>query len=159
MGFADMKRIGEREMVEEITISILDKEEYLVNPIKIGLDKDWVKKSTDFDRRMKMQGIYIFHVSTPLRIIYIGKTRGPTMDFKTRLYRHATESASQSNPRIYRVLKKVKEENRGPILVSLITTEQIRSLFKGKPLEDSAMIDIYEQALIHLLKPEEQEKQ
>jgi len=145
-------------MVEEISVSIMDKNEYLKNPIEIGIDKDWTKKSVKFDERMKMQGIYVFHVSKPQRIIYVGKTRGPTMDFKTRLYRHATESASQSSPRVYRKLKKIKEETGSPILVSLLTTEKIRSLFKGKPLKDSAMIDICEQLLIHLLKPEIQEE-
>jgi hypothetical protein len=145
-------------MAEETTFSILRKEEYLANPIEIGLDKDWVNKSKNFDKRMKMQGIYVFHISAPQRIIYVGKTRGPTMDFHTRLYRHATESASQSNPKVYRTLKKIKEEIKCPILVSLLTTEQIRNLFQGKQWEEPAMIDIYEQVLIHLLKPEVQEK-
>lgn len=144
-------------MVEEITISILNRDEYLANPIEIGLDEDWANKSRNFDRRMKSQGIYVLHIPAPLRIIYVGKTRGSTMDFRTRLYRHATESASQSNPRVYRALKKIKEEG-SQILVSLLTTEQIRSLFRGKPSEDAEMIDIYEQVLIHLLKPEMQEE-
>jgi hypothetical protein len=145
-------------MVEEIIITIMNRNEYLKNPIEIGLDKDWTNKSVNFDERMKMQGIYIFHISQPQRIIYVGKTRGPTMDFRTRLYRHATESASQSNPKVYRALKKIKEETGSQILVSLLTTKQIQSLFKGKQLEDSALIDIYEQLLIHLLKPEIQEE-
>jgi hypothetical protein len=145
-------------MVEEISISVSNKREYLQNPVEIGLDKDWVNKSAKFNRRMKMQGIYVFHTSDPLRVIYVGKTRGPTMDFRTRLYRHATKSASQSNPKVYKTLKKIKEETGSPILVSLITTEQIRSLFKGKSLENAAMIDIYEQILIHLLEPEMQEE-
>lgn len=143
-------------MVQEITIAVLTKNEWLANPLEIGLDKDWVNKSKNFDWRMKTQGVYVFHIADPPRVIYVGKTRGPTMDFHTRLYRHATESASQSNPRIYKALKKVKEETGSPILVSLMTKEQIRSLFKGVPLEDAAMIDIYEQILIHLLKPETQ---
>lgn len=79
--------------------------------------------------------------------------RYPTMDFRTRLYRYATENASQSSPKVYKTLKKTKEETGSPILVSVLTTEQIRSLFKGKQLEDSAIIDIYEQIMIHLLKP------
>lgn len=144
-------------MVEEIIINILNKNEYLENPIEIGLDRDWVNKSRNFDRRMKSQGIYILHVSIPPRVIYIGKTRGPTMDFATRLYRHATKAAS-GDSKVYRVLKKIKRETGKPILVALLTLEQVRSLFEGKSLEDAAMIDIYEQLLIHLLKPEIQEQ-
>lgn len=141
----------------EIVVAILEKDEYLRNPIEIGLDKDWTNKSRDFDRRMKAQGVYVIHISTPPRIIYVGKTRGPTMDFAARLYRHCVESASGYYPKVYRALKRVKEETGDPILVSLITTEQLRGLFKGTQLEDAAMIDIYEQVLIHLLKPEIQE--
>lgn len=144
-------------MTEEITITVSDKRMYLESPIEIGLDKDWVSKSVNFDKRMRMQGIYVFHTSTPTRIIYIGKTRGLTMDFHTRLYRHATKSASQSNPKVYRMLKKIRAEKGSTILVSLVTTEQIRSLFRGKLLDDAALIDIYEQVLIHLLRPEMQE--
>jgi hypothetical protein len=143
--------------MEEIVINVLKKDEYLTDPIEIGLDKDWVVKSVNFNEKMRMQGIYIFHTLSPQRIIYVGKTRGPTMDFHTRLYRHATESASQSNPRVYRTLKRIKEETGSPIHVSLITTKQIRSLFRGKSMEDAAMIDICEQVLIHSLKPEIQE--
>jgi hypothetical protein len=143
--------------MEEIIINVLEKNEYLADPIEIGLDKDWSKKSVNFDERMKKQGIYVFHILSPQRIIYVGKTRGPTMDFHTRLYRHATESASQSNPKVYRALKKIKEETGSSIHASLITTEQIRSLFNGKQMEDAAIVDICEQVLIHLLKPEMQE--
>jgi hypothetical protein len=125
--------------MEEITINVLKKNEYLEDPIKIGLDRDWSKKSVNFDERMKRQGVYILHILSPQRIIYVGKTRGPTMGFQTRLYRHATESASQRNPRVYKMLKKIKEETESPIHVSLVTTEQIRSLFKSKPMEDPAI--------------------
>lgn len=143
-------------MFEDIVIKILDRIDYLKNPMEIGLDEKWKRKSVDFGDRMKMQGIYIFHVSMPQRIIYVGKTRGETMDFHTRLYRHATKSASQSNPKVYEKLRKIQEDMGCPILVSLITIAEIRDLFKGKPLEDAAMIDIYEQVLIHFLKPEVQ---
>jgi hypothetical protein len=144
--------------MEEIIINVLKKDEYLTDPIEIGLDEDWVKKSVNFDQKMKMQGVYIFHTSAPFRILYVGKTRGSTMDFRTRLYRHAIESASQSNPKVYKMLKRVKQETGVPITVSLVTTEKLQTLFKGKKLEDPAMIDIYEQVLIHLLKPEIQDE-
>jgi len=143
-------------MAEKIAITVLNKTEYLKNPVEIGLDKGWTNKSGGFDQRVKAQGVYILHVSAPLQIIYVGKTRGPTMDFATRLYRHATKSAS-GNSKVYRALKKAERETGGPILVSLVTTEQIRGLFEGKRLEDGAMVDVYEQVLIHLLRPEVQE--
>lgn len=143
-------------MSEKIVISILNKNEYLKKPIEIGLDNEWVKKSRYFDQRVKAQGVYILHFSNPPQVIYIGKTRGPTMNFTIRLYRHATKTASNSS-RVYRTLKKVERETGGPILVSLVTTEQIRSFFEGKPLGDDAMVDICEQVLIHLLKPELQQ--
>jgi len=146
-------------MVEDIIITVMDGEEYLKNALEIGLDREWAKKSANFDGRMRMQGIYIFHISAPRRIIYVGKTRGPTMDFRTRLYRHATKSASQSNPKVYETLKKITKETQRSVLVSLLTTEQIRNLFKGKPLEDAALVDIYEQVLIHLLKPDMQQEE
>ncbi len=113
-----------------------------------------VTKSKYFDERMKMQGLYIFHFCDPLRIIYVGKTRGPTMNFRTRLYRHATESASQSNPKVYLKLKKINKETGKPIFVSIITTIELRNLFAGTRLDDGAIIDVYEQLLIHLLRPE-----
>jgi len=43
------------------------------------------------------------------------------------------------------------------MLVSLLTTEQIRSFFEGMQLKDNAMVDIYEQVLIHILGPQLQE--
>lgn len=145
-------------MAQELVITVLGVSEYLANPLEIGLDEDWVNKSRNFDSRMKSKGVYVLHVENPLKIIYIGKTSGPTMDFHTRLYRHATKSASQSSPRVYRMLKEIKKETGSPILVSLITKEQIRGLFKGKSLGDTAMIDIYEQVAIHLLRPKMQQE-
>jgi hypothetical protein len=143
-------------MPEKITFVVLDNSDYLKNPIEIGLDKEWKIKSKNFDERMDEQGIYIIHISLS-RIIYVGKTRGLTMDFKTRLYRHATESASQSNPKVYRKLKEI-EKDGSPILVSLLTKDKINALFEGKKLGHASMIDIYEQFLIHHLNPEVQEE-
>ena len=141
-------------MPNQVIIEILDKEKCLENSLEIGLDKEWTMKSRHFDKRMKMQGLYVFHFSDPLRIIYVGKTRGSTMDFQTRLYRHATEAASQSNPKVYLRLKKISKETGKQILVSLIATDQLRSFFNGTNLSDAAIIDIYEQLLIHFLRPE-----
>jgi hypothetical protein len=103
------------------------------------------------DEQKEQQQCARAHVTNPLRIIHVGKTRGPSMDFGTRLYRHATKSAS-SNSSVYQALKKIKRETVSPILVSLLTTKHIRSFFKGKELEDDAIIDICEQVAIHLLK-------
>ena len=139
-----------------ITMTVLDKDEYLKNIIEIGLDRGWKAKRRYFDKRAKAQGFYVLFVRKPIRIIYVGKTRGPTMDFATRLYRHATIAASR-NSKVYRALKGAEQETGGPILASLVTTEQIRRLFDGEKLGDEAMIDAYEQVLIHLLKPEIQE--
>jgi len=141
-------------MSQKIIINLLNKNDYLQNPMEIGLDDEWTSKSRKFDQRMKGRGVYILHVSTiPSRILYVGKTRGLSMDYATRLYRHATKAAS-SNSRIYQALKRIKQETGCPILVSLVTIEQIRNFFEGMKLEDAAMIDIYEQVLIHMLKPE-----
>ena len=142
-------------MVEEIHIKLLNSRVCLEKPQEIGLDENWKVKSRFFDDRMKLQGLYIFHTTNPLKVIYVGKTRGSSMDFKTRLYRHATKSASQSNPKVYQKLKQITSEGQKQIFVSLITTEQIRDCFSGKQLSDEAIIDTYEQLLIHSLNPEE----
>ncbi|KON33011.1 MAG: hypothetical protein AC479_05965 [miscellaneous Crenarchaeota group-6 archaeon AD8-1] len=134
-------------------ITILNRDKCIENPVEIGLDKDWKVKVRHFDKRFLMKGIYILHFADPLRIIYVGKTRGSTMDFNTRIYRHATEAASRGS-QVYQKLKEINKETGKPVLVSLITTNQLRTLFRGKTLKDSAMIDIYEQILIHSLHPE-----
>ena len=140
-------------MSRKIIINVPRKEEHLKNPIEMGLDDDWKIKRRKMDLRINAKGVYILYVTNPLRIIHVGKTRGPTMDFGTRLYRHATKSASR-NSNVYQILKKVELETGGPILVSLLPTQKIRNFFDNKELEDDAVIDIYEQVTIHLLKPE-----
>lgn len=129
----------------------LSKKECLKDPVEIGLDRNWSTKSQEFDLRVRSQGVYVIHMSEPSLVLYVGKTKGPMMDFATRLYRHATKSAFQDS-RIYQALKRVKEETGSRILVSFVTKEQIRGLFKGTRLKNSGMIDIYEQVLIHILE-------
>ena len=141
------------EGIPKITIRVVDRNELLARPVEIGMDEKWSVSSPNFDRRMKSEGIYVLHIASPSRVIYVGKTRGPSMDFQTRLYRHATESASQNSP-VYKVLKRINQETGTPILASLITTEQLRNLFQGTNLTDAAMVDIYEQLMIHVLRPE-----
>jgi len=91
-------------MAQKIIVTTLNKEEYLKDPLEIGLDKDWTKKSQRFDQRVKSQGVYIIHISAPTRVLYIGRTRGRMMDFAMRLYRHATKAAS-GNSKTYQALK------------------------------------------------------
>jgi hypothetical protein len=136
-------------MPQEIIVSVLDRDEYLKNPIEVGLDKDWGEKSRNFDNRMRAQGVYILHTVNPSRIIYIGKARGKNL--RGRIHDHCVKSADPHSQKVYQALKKAKE-TEGQIFASLITTEQIPSYFKGKNLKDAAMIDIYEQVLIHLLE-------
>ncbi len=143
-------------MAERIIINVLNKDEYLSHALEIGLDGGWKVKSEHFDNRMKSKGVYAFYVRNPLRTIYVGKTRGPTVDFATRLYRHATKSGSRDS-KVYQALKQAERETGGPILVSLVTTNQLTDLFEGMHLQDTARIDIYEQVLIHFLKPEVQD--
>jgi len=146
------RKNGEK-MSQKIIINVPGKEEHLKNPMEMGLDDDWKIKRRKMDSRINAKGVYVIYVTNPLRIIHVGETRGATKDFGTRLYRHATKSAS-TNSNVYEALKKVERETGGPILVSLLSTEQIRSFFEGKELEDEVIIDIYEQVEIHLLKPE-----
>lgn len=102
-------------MSNKISIQILDRDEYLKKPLEIGLDKNWKAKNRYFDQRFYMKGIYILHFSDPIRIIYVGKTRGATMDFKTRLYRHATESGSQGS-QVYQKLEEISKEQENLFL-------------------------------------------
>jgi len=141
-------------MKKEFCVTILDKDEYLKNSCEIGLDEEWKKKSPMFDERLNEKGVYIIHM--PARIVYIGKTRGPTMDFRTRLYRHATKAAS-SNSTVYQTLKVAKEKGE-QIFVALLPIDRIRRLYRGKDLTNEMIVDTYEQVLIHALKPEIQDE-
>ena len=110
-------------------------------------------------KNAKQIGIYIIFTQTPERCIYVGKTRGNQMDFATRLYRHATMAASQ-NGKVYRKLKEILQKEPEKIInIALINSEDVKGHFNlnNCNLSKSAMIDIFEQVLIHYLHPEIQD--
>lgn len=141
--------------MQKILIKLQPMQQYLENSIEFKLDSQWNRKA--LGQRAGDKGIYILFTQIPNRIIYVGKTRGATMDFATRLYRHATKSASQ-NSKVYRKLKECQETGQA-IKVSLLTSSQVKIHFDTKNLNltESAMIDILEQVLIHYLQPEIQD--
>lgn len=80
------------------------------------------------------------------------------MDFATRLYRHATEKASQ-NGKVYRKLIEISNGEKKLIKVTLLDSDDVKKHFKmiDGGLSKSGMIDIFEQVLIHHLHPEIQD--
>ena len=141
----------------KIEIFTQNRESYFLNPFEMKLDDDWDR--TTLGKKAKKKRIYIFFTQFPERCIYVGKTRGPSMDFATRLYRHATEKASQ-NGKVYKKLIEIsQEEPKKKINVSLLDLDDVRGHFKFESgeLSESAMIDILEQVLIHHLHPEIQD--
>lgn len=142
--------------MSEIKISLKTKETYLANPVDLKLDTQW--DIAALGERASQKGIYIIFTEMPDRIIYVGKTRGETMDFATRLYRHATEGASQ-NSKVYRKLEKISK-GAIPIKVALINLDDIRHHFRmeGVALDITAMVDILEIVMIQYLHPEIQFK-
>lgn len=137
--------------MRSIKISLKTPKAYLANPINLRLDNQWSRDA--LGQKASQKGIYIIFIE-PERIIYVGKTRGATMDFATRLYRHVSKTASQ-NSRVYQKLIKVYKRGKS-IKVALINIGSIREHFSTKDVnfDDAAMIDILEQVLIHYLKPE-----
>lgn len=137
--------------MSEIKISLRTKETYLANPVDLKLDT-WDRDA--LGQRASQKGIYIIFTKMPKRIIYVGKTSGVTMDFATRLYRHATKAASQ-NSKVYR---KLNEISKRAILikVALINLDDIRNHFRMESvaLDIAAMIDILEIVMIQHLHPE-----
>ena len=119
--------------------------------VEIGLDNDWTPKRRKFSEIAKKKGVYILYTKNPPDILYVGKTGGETMDFATRLYRYATESASQ-NSKVYKKLKCVNGKEKC-IYAGLIDVERIKTFFSGKRLRDSGYIDIFEQIAIRFLNP------
>ena len=145
----------------KVMIEFRTREKYLESHFELSLDKEWARNRNNFPDKVKGKGIYIIFTKIPSNnnIIYIGKTRGPSMDFATRLYRHATESAS-SNSKVYKELKK-EQATELPVFVSLLDIIDVKSHYGSsiEGLSESAMIDILEQALIHYLKPRLQDWQ
>lgn len=141
----------------QIEISLQDQDFYHSDPVELKLDDNWNRDALGV--KAKKKGVYIFFSQFPSHCIYVGKTRGASMDFATRLYRHATKAASQ-NGKVYRKLKEISSgESKKIINVRLLDSEDVKKhfkLFNGR-LSESAMIDILEQALIHHLHPEIQD--
>jgi hypothetical protein len=143
--------------MSKIEISLQIRESYLSNPVELKLDNQWDRST--LGKNAKQIGIYIIFTQKPERCIYIGKTRGNQMDFATRLYRHATEAASQ-NGKVYRKLNEIcHNEPEKAINVALITSDDVKNHFNiiNNDLSESAMIDILEQVLIHYMHPEIQD--
>jgi hypothetical protein len=95
----------------------------------------------------KARGVYVIHSRGA--VLYVGKTSKTEMDFHTRLYRHATESAS-GNSYVYQHLWALKD-----VKVTLLGPEAVRWHFERSPVKLglAAMIDVLEQVLIHYLRP------
>lgn len=141
----------------KIEIFPQNREFYFLTPFEMKLNDDWDR--TTLGKKAKRKGVYILFTQFPERCIYIGKTRGPSMDFATRLYRHATERASQ-NGKVYKKLIEIsQEEPKRKIYVTLLDLDDVKRHFNFKDgeLSESAMIDILEQVLIHHLHPEIQD--
>jgi hypothetical protein len=131
-----------------ISVSLPTTEEWFTQSIKIGMDKEWRHKRKKFPETAKGKGVYILYTKNPKQILYVGKTAGKTMDFATRLYRHATKAASR-NSTVYRELKDMKK----CIHAALVDVERIKTFFIGKRLRNSGYIDVFEQMAIHCLHP------
>lgn len=99
----------------------------------------------------KKQGVYVIHHGN--KIIYVGKTDGPSMTFGVRLRREFQESASGGR-HIYPKLAALKTP---PALgVCLLPAATLRSMvtWKGAALDDFELIPICEAVLIAAYKPE-----
>jgi len=142
--------------VSKIEVALQTRENYLSTPVELKLDDQWDRST--LGQKARQKGIYILFTQMPERIIYVGKTRGSSMDFATRLYRHATEAASQ-NGKVYRKLKEICCEPSVIIKVALINTDSVKQHFRIDSVEftEAAMIDTLEQILIHYLHPEIQD--
>jgi hypothetical protein len=103
----------------------------------------------------KSQGIYIIHHGR--KIMYVGKTDGPTMSFGARLRREFQENAAKGK-HIYPKLASLPTPPE--IRVSFLTLSQMQNLLtsEGSTLDDITKIAILEQTLINIYKPELQKK-
>jgi len=91
---------------------------YIIFIILVGLQK-----------RARKKGVYIISTQEPEKIIYVGKTRGPTMYFAKRLRRHAQKGAS-GNSKVYKKLKEISDQDR-PLKVTLIDIEKVKRTFRN----------------------------
>ncbi|SRR6266478_5755730 len=115
--------------------------------------KRWIKGC--LGESGKDRGVYIMRLKG--RVLYVGKTGGERMNYKTRLYRHFVKSAAM-NKGIYLKLAKLKQ----PVSVSFLPDREILKLITGtnmnrQRLEDE-VICLMEAAVIHEYKPRFQQK-
>ena len=99
----------------------------------------------------KKQGVYVIHHGD--KIIYVGKTDGPSMSFGLRLRREFQESASQGRhifPRLAAL------QSPPSISVCLLSTSAIRKMvsIEVTTLTDTELIPICEAVLIAVYKPD-----
>ncbi|MCJ7577739.1 MAG: hypothetical protein MUO91_04745 [candidate division Zixibacteria bacterium] len=140
-----------------IRVDLPTKREYSRQPIEIELDNNWKRKRKEYPEIVKRKGVYVLYVKNSPEILYIGKTGGETMDFATRLYRHATKSASR-NSKVYQDLKRIKGKGKR-IYAGLIDVERIKTFFSGKKFSNLGYIDVFEQVAIHFFNPKLQQYQ
>lgn len=98
----------------------------------------------------KNQGVYvIFHGD---KVIYVGKTDGPSMSFGMRLRREFQETAAKGR-HIYPTLAALTTPPN--IQVAMLSTSQIRSLvsLNGLALTDADLVLPCEAVLIAVYKP------
>jgi hypothetical protein len=134
-----------------IKVILPQRSEYFRQSVEIGLDKIWKHKRKEYPQIVKKKGVYVLYSNAPVTVLYVGKTAGMTMDFATRLYRHATKSGSR-NSKVYKELKKIERKGKR-IYAGLIDVERIKTFFSGKMTSDLGYIDIFEQIAIHFLNP------
>jgi hypothetical protein len=144
-------------MKSYIKVMLPQRSEYFRQSVEVGLDKIWKRKRKEYPQIVKKKGVYVLYSNAPPTVVYVGKTAGMTMDFATRLYRHATKSGSRDS-KVYKELKKI-ERKGNRIYAGLIDVERIKMFFSGKRLQDLGYIDIFEQIAIHVLNPSCQQEQ
>jgi len=99
----------------------------------------------------KDTGVYVIHHAGSVK--YVGKTNRPSMSFGMRLRREFQEKASQRR-HIYPKLEKLTVPP--PIYVFFFGMRDVCNLVKTEDakIDDVGKIEIFEQALLHSLKPE-----
>jgi hypothetical protein len=104
----------------------------------------------------KEKGVYVIHHAG--KIMYVGKTDGPTMNFGTRLRRELQETASQ-NKHIYPRLSALPVPP--DIIVHCFPLSVIKQMVKAtdRELLSFQLIGMFETAMIYHLEPEFQQHQ
>jgi hypothetical protein len=104
----------------------------------------------------KEKGVYVIHHGG--RIMYVGKTDGPTMDIGTRLRREFQETASQNK----HIFPKLCALHVPPdIIVHCFPLSVIKQMVKAadRELRSFQLVGIFVTAMIYHLEPEFQQHQ